>query len=178
MEIFGYIKIRNGLRMTSECLGKSFNININDIKGNLLTPSIPANNSVAPDSMPDLIQPKSQYQFKDNLNDWGQLYSWPSFESNVERLMVEFPYNNESEADHIGYKIQEGIGSWINRFRDNLFAFEYIIDSSGFKVINSIKDDYELYYSLNNDERSTKSLAKDPHELYVLDEEPITFKDL
>ena len=179
MEIVGYIKLINGLRVTSECLEKSFNIKVNGVQGSLLIPSIPTNLSmVLPGIMPKLIQPKSHIQFNEDLFEWGRLYSRPSGESIVNRFMIEFEYRTISEFDQIGSKIREGIGSWIIRFRENLFAFEYNIDAPGFKVINSIQDDYKLYYRLNVEESSIKDLDKDPEEVFLLIEEPITLKDL
>lgn len=178
MEIIVIVKLQNGLRLTYDCLGKSFGIKINGIQGTLLTPSLPPD--LTKDSFsycwPFLVQPKSHIKFSEDII-WGKPHTGTNDGSTLERFMIQFEYKNDLEFDQINHKIKDGIGSWINRFRENLFGFGHNIDSPGIKVKNSWQYDYDFYYTSKEAEKTISIFIKDPDEVYIYIEEPINMNE-
>jgi HEPN domain-containing protein len=178
MKIVGYIKIEEGLHLTSECLDKSFSIAINGIKGTLLTPSLPLDYSIKESNLgAKLMQPKSQIQFREDGINWGRPISWPDGDSDVHGFMIEFDYSELAEVEEIGIKIKAGIENWIKRFRVNLFAFEYNIDSPGIKVENNLNDICEFFYKPNEKEGPLQAFENDPQKVNIFIYGPINLND-
>lgn len=140
--LLGYFRIKEGLHLKSECLGKNFEIHFNDFKAVLFTPSLPKDFSRNLDSRNHpLIQPLGP--FHQDL-DWGTAIGWPTGEANVIsfRLELSLPDINSQEDRSI---LGRGIEEWLIRLRTNLFAYGYNIDSPTVILDNPNSEKIDFY---------------------------------
>lgn len=144
MYIDGFIKIEEGILLTSECLNQKFDIEINGAKGFLISPSLPEKPKDNKIVGAVLSHPKSHIKF--NEFEWGHVNSWPDCDSEVSRFIIEFQYNNKKDFNKIKIKIDLGIEDWIIRFRENLFAVEYNIDVPKVWIENNLNNKCGFYY--------------------------------
>ncbi len=152
MEIFGYFKFKEGLNLCSDCLNKEYDIEISKYKGKLLTPLLIENFKTDKDNIrEELLPPKSKFNVLDKKLNWGMPYSWPEGDSNVSRLLIELNIKEFNFSSKSKLKLEGEIENWINRFRINLFAYDYNIDTPALMEKKSTNDIFEFFELTGND---------------------------
>ena len=73
-------------------------------------------------------------------------------------------------------KIKEGIESWVNRFRANLFAFDYNIDSPSIKVDKNLSEICGFFYLHSQNGTPLNAFKKDMDNVKVFLSDPINIK--
>ncbi|WP_017294055.1 hypothetical protein [Geminocystis herdmanii] len=150
MKIFGYFKLKKELNLTSDCLNKKYDFQISQYKGNILTPILIENFKTNKNYLhTKLLPPKNEFDIYDKTLDWGTPSIWPIGDSGVSTLKIELNIDDDFSNDK-KLKLQQEINNWINRFQENLFAYDYNIDSPNLTVNTSIASNFKFFTFNNN----------------------------
>lgn len=164
MKVVGYIKIQNGLTVTSDCLSKSFEIKVNGIKGILKTPSLPTEFNREPSfECNNLNPPDCDFDFSKRIPGWGQIRSLPDLVSTLRCVVVEFNFRSKRRKEEAEQIIRANLSDWIIRFRDNLYAYNYNIDYAHVVAADITYNQYSLFLigrnRANNQSFATKKVC-------------------
>jgi hypothetical protein len=170
MKLIGVFGFEESIALKAECLNRKIQINIDNFKGKLLTPSLPkefSKNSV--DFRKALIQPKSIISFNEH-QEWGRPYSWPSGDSELMNFMLEIETDDKKFDSEQKELLIDGTEKWIKRFKNNFYSFDYLLEYKGLKVISSSHVGFD-YYSKAKGKKPERlqSNRKDHFEIKSLD---------
>jgi hypothetical protein len=179
MKIFGYFKFKEGLNLSSDCLNKEYNIQISKYKGKILTPFLIENFETDSDNIRiNLLPPKSKLDCLDKRLNWGRPYSWPNGDSNVQTLKIELNIIKQNFSIKSKKELEKEIENWINRFRLNLFAFNYNIDSPSLIEKKSTREIFEFFSESITKNNKSAFFEEYIESVTVYISKPIKEKDL
>lgn len=168
MKIFGYFKFKEGLNLSSDCLNKDYNIQISKYKGKILTPYLIENFETTSDNIGiNLLPPKSKLDCLNKRFDWGSPHSWPSGDSQVQTLRIELNINEQNFSIKSKEELRKEIESWINRFRLNLYAYNYNIDSPNLVEKRSTRDMFEFFLQTGKENIKDKFFEGTEHSVTI-----------
>lgn len=170
MKLIGVFGFEESIALKAECLNRKFQIKIDNFKGKLLTPSLPKDFSEkSVDYRKPLVQPKSIISFNEHL-DWGRPYSWPSGDSELINFMLEIEIDEKAFDDEQKNLLLDGTEKWIERLKNNLYSFDYLLEYNGLKVISSNHLGFDYYFKVDGQKpERLKSNRENKVEIKLLD---------
>lgn len=163
MKIEGIINFKEGIRLKKTCLNRSYDIIVGSVKGKLKTPKLPLNfNKVSSDEWNSqlLEEPPSDIKYRYNI-EWGRTVSFPSGDSIVKYVKIEFKIPEAKKVNETGEKINSDLPDWITRFKENLAALGHNPKLPSTIVEQGEYINFELAYKENDklDRISPKGLS-------------------
>lgn len=178
MIVTGYIKLRKPILISGECLNKTFELEINSIKGYLKTPKLPPKYTSENEyHTHNLEHPDSDIKFTDDYIDWGETNSWPTGNSFVQNFLLEFEFINEEVFKNSIFKIEQEISNWIQRFTTNLYSSGYNIDLNLLTVHDEYQDNFNFFYRDTKTGNIKKAIEGKPSNLSVIVRDPLSIEN-
>lgn len=178
MIVTGYIKLRKPILISGECLNKTFELEINSIKGYLKTPKLPPKYTSENEyHTHNLEHPDSDIKFTDDYIDWGETNSWPTGNSFVQNFLLEFEFINEEVLKNSIFKIEQEISNWIQRFTTNLYSSGYNIDLNLLTVHDEYQDNFNFFYRDTKTGNIKKAIEGKPSNLSVIVRDPLSIEN-
>jgi hypothetical protein len=177
MKLIGIFGFEESIALKAECLNRKIQINIDNFKGRLLTPTLPKDFSGKSDDYRPLIQPKSIISFNEHLK-WGRPYLWPSGDSALINFMLEIEIDEKFFDDKQKELLIDSTETWIKRLKNNFYSFDYLLEYKGVNVKSSSYLGFD-YYSKSKGQKTEKIKSNRSNliEINVLDN-AIDFKTL